>query len=222
MTNTLIYMIKQALPNVIVSDRPLKKIENNIQTQKLLFVKYETDTKIKVIDCEAYESYGQENNLIIDNIKGKYINYANKKYKVLSYKDGVIELSEKIVGLYAYNDILELTDEISISNKEEKDFIFVYSGYNYSNTRNYVYVDYFFRYNIDIFVYNDEDNSRITYYSKVLGKLFNRDFFKLDNTGKPTNEMLYVQNQLTFGLTEYNISNKIIRGSMLLKYTSKE
>ena len=222
MTNTLIQMIRKALPNVVVSDKPLKENNDKVQTQKLLFVRYETDTKIKVIDYEAYESYGQENNLIIDNIEGKFINYENKKYKVLSYADGVIELSEKIEGLYEYNDILELTEEINISNKEEKDFIFVYSGYNYSNTRNYVYVDYFFRYNIDIFIYNDEDNSKIAYYSKVLGKLFNRDFFKLDIEGKPTKEMLYVQNQLTFGLTEYNISNKIIRGSILLKYSSKE
>lgn len=222
MTNTLIQMIRKALPNVVVSDKPLKENNDKVQTQKLLFVRYETDTKIKVIDYEAYESYGQENNLIIDNIEGKFINYDNKKYKVLSYVDGVIELSEKIEGLYEYNDILKLTDEINISNKEEKDFIFVYSGYNYSNTRNYVYVDYFFRYNIDIFIYNDEDNSKIAYYSKVLGKLFNRDFFKLDIEGRPTKEMLYVQNQLTFGLTEYNISNKIIRGSILLKYSSKE
>lgn len=219
--NTIIKMIQQKL-DIKVTDSPIgKKLKNKeFQFPIFLFKSYYRNTKHKfnVIDYEKYDTYGIEDIPKIDfSIKNMYIIYENQRYKIISYNNGVLEIETDINNLSKDNDTFVIEtfgEDINV----EKDFILVSSPYSYDNRLDYNTVENFRRFQIDIFVYNDLHDNKNIYYRKEIQKIFDRDFQILDKNGKKINKQFaYIQSQLYFDVVEYNASNKIIRGSMLIR-----
>ena len=75
---------------------------------------------------------------------------------------------------------------------------------------------------MDIFIYDDPNNDKVFEYNERIRKLFNRDFQLLDKDNNKLKKTAYIYNQSTFDMSEYNISNKIVRSSMLIKTIEKE
>lgn len=214
--NTIMYKIKKEFKDIKVTDTP---INNNKETKEykfptLLFKSYVDDNydKINVIDYDVYNKYLKEH--ILNNINNtNYVYYNDFKYKILNYENGVLYLEKPIKNLHEYNDILYLNDAKEIN----EDFIFVSSPYTYSDRLNYNTLIVYRRFNFDIFIYEDLHNDKIEFYTSKLHNLFSRDFFVLDNDYKETKTMAYIQTNLNFDISEYNITNKILRGSILIK-----
>lgn len=219
--NTIIKMIQQKL-DIIVTDSPIgKKVKNKeFQFPILLFKSYYRNEKHKfnVIDYEKYDTYGIEDIPKIDfSIKNMYIIYENQRYKIISYNNGILEIETDIDNLSKNNDtfIIEtFGEDINV----EKDFILVSNPYSYDNRLDYNTVENFRRFQIDVFVYNDLHDNKNIYYRKEIQRIFDRDFQILDKNGKKIKKQFaYIQSQLYFDIVEYNTSNKIIRGSMLIR-----
>lgn len=216
---TIIKMIQWDI-DIPVLDSP---IENNVTNKKfkfpiLLFKSYYRNEKhiINVIDYKYYDKFGKEKiPKIKQSLKGMYVICNNQKYKIVEYNNGKLELETNIYNLSEYNDMIVIEEE----NEEiKKDFILITSPYNYNRTMNANTVENFRRFQIDIFLYNDLDEDKVTYYTKKLHKIFERDFQILDRYSLKINgQFAYIQDQLSFDIPEYNISNKIVRGSMLIR-----
>lgn len=229
--HTVMQMLKKEFPNLLITDTP---INNESKTKEykfptVLFKEYkDSECKlIQAIDYEAYDKYLREEvpyflgkniygyNLCLDN---------NIKSKIISYDDniGVFELETPIKNLYEYNDMLYVLDNYTDVDEKVADFIFVYSTYGYAKTLNANTVENYVRINIDIFIYDDPNNDKVFEYNERIRKLFNRDFQLLDKDNNKLKKTAYIYNQSTFDMSEYNISNKIVRSSMLIKTIEKE
>lgn len=146
-----------------------------------------------------------------------YVIFDGQRYKIINYNNGVLEIDTVINNLSAYNDMFMIEsfgEDIDLT----KDYIIVSSPYSYDNRIDYNTVENFRRFQIDIFLYNDLNDSKVTYNTQEIQRLFNRDFQILDKSGnKIKKQFAYIQSNLTFDIVEYNISNKIVRGSMLIR-----
>lgn len=217
---TIIKMI-QSNVDIPVLDSPIEKSVTNKQFKFpiLLFKSYYRNqkNKINVIDFEKYDKYSRvEIPKIKQPIEGMYILCNSQRYKIVAYNNGILELETDINNLSEYNDML-IIDGID-EGIVDKDFILVTSPYNYNNTMNYNTVENFRRFQIDLFLYHDLNEDKNTYYTKKIHKIFERDFQILNKDNiKIRGQFAYIQQQLSFDLVEYNLSNKIVRGSMLIR-----
>lgn len=218
---TIIKMIQKEL-NISVLDSPIEKNVKNKEYKFpiLLFKSYYKGNKNKfnIIDYTKYDLYNSEEiPKIKTSIKNMYIVFENHRYKIINYNNGVLEIETNINNLSSYNDIF-IIEDFGEHIDTNKDYIIVSSPYSYDNRIDYNTVENFRRFQIDIFLYNDLNDSRITYYTKVIQKIFNRDFQILDKSNNKINrQFAYIHSQLNFDIVEYNISNKIVRGSMLIR-----
>lgn len=221
---TIMNMLKTQF-DILVTDAPINngKKKDDFMLPSLLFKKYydDTHTRIQVIDYDKYVNYRKEEIQTFDNFN-VYRYYLTKEdgtsvfIKEYDTNIGAMETFEPIENLLEYNDKLYVLKSSEQVDEKEKDFIYVYSAYNYANTMNKNTVAYYNRINIDIFLYDDEDNHKVDYYCDIIHKLFERDFNIYDDDGKKI-DTAYIQTQLSFNMSEYNISNKILRGSMLIR-----
>lgn len=218
---TIIKMIQQKL-NISILDSP---IENKISSKEykfpiLLFKSYHKNIKNKfnVIDYEKYDIYGIEDIPNINvSIKDMYIVFENHRYKIINYNNGVLEIDTDIDNLSNYNDAF-IIESFGEDLDTTKDYIIVSSQYSYDNRIDYNTVENFRRFQIDLFLYNDLHDNKSTYYIKEIQKIFDRDFQILDKNGKKINrQFAYIHSNLYFDVVEYNMTNKIIRGSMLIR-----
>lgn len=218
---TIIKMIQQKL-NISILDSP---IENKINSKEykfpiLLFKSYHKNIKNKfnVIDYEKYDIYGIEDIPNINvSIKDMYIVFENHRYKIINYNNGVLEIDTDIDNLSNYNDAF-IIESFGEDLDTTKDYIIVSSQYSYDNRIDYNTVENFRRFQIDLFLYNDLHDNKSTYYIKEIQKIFDRDFQILDKNGKKINrQFAYIHSNLYFDVVEYNMTNKIIRGSMLIR-----
>lgn len=220
---TIINMLKNKL-DILITNTPINNEYDidNLMLPRLLFKKYIGDNFniIQVINYDKYVNYRSEEVEKFNNIDISGLKLIDNNGNILPIKKydndiGVIYLDSDIKNLLEYNDTFCLSDSEYNCNKKDKDFIYVYSAYNYSNTMNKNTVEHYDRINIDIFIYNDLD-TKSDYYCNVIHKLFERDFIIYNKDGKKVN-VAHIQTQLSFSLSEYNISNKILRGTMLIK-----
>lgn len=228
---TVMQMLKKEFPNLLITDTP---INNETKTKeykfpKVLFKEYkDSECKlIQVIDYETYDKYLKEEvpDFLGKNIYGYNLCLDNNiKSKILNYDDniGVFELETPIKNLYEYNDMLYILDNYTDVEESTDDFIFVYSTYSYAKTLNANTVENYVRINMDVFIYDDPNNDKVFEYNERIRKLFNRDFQLLDKDNKKLKKTAYIYNQSTFDMSEYNVSNKIVRSSMLIKTIEKE
>lgn len=211
--STIIRMLKNEFPNIEVTDTPID-VGMEDTNSELLCAKKIDNNNIKVIDSGAYFNYRKEEIPILENIVGTKVVLNNKEYEITQWNEenGVVSLTPEINSIYEYNDVLKIT-----SNPKAKDFILCYAPYQYSKTKNYNLVENYQRFHIDVFIQDDLNNNKIAMYTTKIGRLFNRDFVVLDENNKKTKESIYIASQLYFDIGDYNITNKILRGSMLLK-----
>lgn len=228
---TVMQMLKKEFSDLLITDTP---INNESKTKeykfpKVLFKEYkDSECKlIQVIDYETYDKYLKEE--VPDFLGKKIYGYNlcldnNIKSKILNYDDniGVFELETPIKNLYEYNDMLYVLDNYTDVEESTDDFIFVYSTYSYAKTLNANTVENYVRINMDVFIYDDPNNDKVFEYNERIRKLFNRDFQLLDKDNKKLKKTAYIYNQSTFDMSEYNVSNKIVRSSMLIKTIEKE
>lgn len=227
---TIMTMLKREFPNITITDTPIdNQIESKqIKLPKMLVKEKIDDINIKVVDYDSYTRFSVDEvpMLTEDYLLNKTIVVNEGKYRVIKWdsKEGVVTTDTKIYSdLFEYNDVVEILDESNdLSTTIEKDFMFCYSPFGYNKTIDGRLVEYYNRYHIDIFINDDLHNDTIAMYRSRIGKLFNRNFLILDEKGNKTKETVYMVTQLSFNMSEYNISNKIIRGSMLLKTYSYE
>lgn len=219
--NTIIKMLQSKL-NIPILNSPIEKPPKNkkFTFPLMLFKSYVNDSKnkINVILYEDYDKYNKTTIPIINNnLDNLYVDINNTLYKIKNYNDGVLELEENVDNLSEYNDFINIVEE-NEKNIFNKDFIIVTSPYNYNKTMNLKTVVNFRRFQIDLFLYDDLDEKKYMYYTTIIHKLFERDFQILDkNNNKIKGQFAYIHNQLSFDVREYNISNKIISGSMLIR-----
>lgn len=228
---TVMQMLKKEFSDLLITDTP---INNESKTKeykfpKVLFKEYkDSECKlIQVIDYETYDKYLKEEvpDFLGKNIYGYNLCLDNNiKSKILNYDDniGVFELETPIKNLYEYNDMLYILDNYTDVEESTDDFIFVYSTYSYAKTLNANTVENYVRINMDVFIYDDPNNDKVFEYNERIRKLFNRDFQLLDKDNKKLKKTAYIYNQSTFDMSEYNVSNKIVRSSMLIKTIEKE
>lgn len=227
---TIMEKLKENFKDIVITDTP---INNDIKTKdyrlpKVLFKDYKDKNhkSIEVIDYETYNKYMEEKIPNFNNINIVNLNITEnneKKSKILEWDDiiGVLKLDKSMSNLHPYNSILYILNDSENVEEVNKDFIFVYSSYNYANTLNKNMVEYFHRFNIDVFIYNDLNNNKIDFYSRKIHEIFNRDFNLLNEDMVLSKDVAYIYNQLSFDMSEYNISNKILRGSMLIRTYGK-
>lgn len=228
--DTIVHKIKENIKNVkvITNLSDLKKDDDIPQsnTINVLFKRYiEKDTKkLEIIDYNSYKNYLMKlhPNLNIDNLDTLYVLFNGAYVKVDKYNDGILTLDEGIENLYPYNDVLVLCNNKDEVESDNEDFIYVYSTYSFSNVLDFKYVEYLIRYNIDIFLYKDLDNSKFMWYNNILSKLFHRSFSLLGKKSKTVGNTIDIQTPLSFRIAEDNKENKIIRATMLLKLIEKE
>lgn len=221
---TIMNMLKSQF-DILVTDTPInnEKEKDNFMFPPVLFKKYydDTYTRIQVIDYDKYVNYRKEVIQTFNNLNIYRFNLTKEDGTSVYIKEydtniGAFETFEPMDNLLEYNDklyVLKSTEEVQ---EKEKDFIYVYSAYNYANTMNKNTVAHYNRINIDIFIYDDEDNHKMDNYCDIIHKLFERDFTIYDDENKKIGTA-YIQTQLSFNMSEYNISNKILRGSMLIR-----
>lgn len=213
----IIKRVRKAFGDIIVTEK--MPVESSKITRGLLFKQYMSEDfrHIQVVDFDKYTLYGIDTIPVLEDIAGKYIYTTNgEKSKVVGYDEniGVLFLENPIENLLEYTDtILENND---IRDNIAEDFIYIYSAYNYAKTMNKNTTEYFKRFNIDIFIYNDDKEEKVDYYSNIIHSLFERSFIIHDDDGNAI-DVAHIQSQLSFNVTEYNISNKVLRGSMLIK-----
>lgn len=217
---TIIKMMRWKLDVSILESPTQSPIKNKKSSfPKLLFKSYYKGLKkkINVIDYDKYDMYGiKQIPNIEQDIKGMYVIYNRNKYKIVKYSDGLLELETDILNLSEYNDML--TIEECESEVKEKDFIIVTCPYNFNKTLNANTVENYRKFQIDIFIYNDTDENKVAYYTDKIHKIFERDFQILDNKDlKIKGQFAYIYQQLSFDVVEYNITNKIVRGTMLIR-----
>lgn len=223
---TIMYMLNKN--GYIVTDTPIdfdKKMPLNIEFPNILFKSYDEDyTKINIIDYDYYNKYGEEkipnfdidiinNYLILDNIKVRIIDY-DKEFGTIT--------TDKVLSktLFPYNDMLYISvDDEEI--KKNEDVIFLSSSYSYMVNKNINVIEYYRRFNFNVFIFDDIGDNKAIEYMKSLYSIFERDFPLLDKNYEMTKKYGYIANPLTFDITETNITNKILRGSILIR-TYKE
>ena len=218
---TMMNMLNKEFPNIVVTDTPIDN-DRDSSNSKLLFAGYgDSKNIIKVIDYDNYRNFSKETIPTIDknDLIGKNLVFNNKEYKINDYNNGVLTLSDNIYNLYEYNDYFDNLEEVNLN----KDYIMVYSIYNFSKTLNKNIVAIYMRFNIDIFINDDLHNDKVNEYSSKIRKLFNRDFVILNEKNNKGNEdFAYIENPINFRVSEYNITNKILRGSILLRIYKNE
>lgn len=210
---TIMNMIQNTFPDIKVTDTPIEsKIDKKNNYPFLLYKNSlnKNNTLIQVIDRDKYIDFGIEEIPKLENVKGMKIIYNNIENEILDYNNdtGTLKLKNSCNNLLPYSDYFIVNG----NDTSNKNFILINVPYNYSDTLNYNTIIYYRRFNLDIFIYDDVNNNMVEYYTNKLHNLFARDFKILNSK-----EIVYIESQLTFDMSEYNISNKIIRGSMLIK-----
>lgn len=223
---TIMYMLKKN--GYVVTDTPIdfdKKMPLNTTLPNILFKSYNDDyAKINIIDYDYYSKYGEEKipNFDID-IVNSYLIIDDYKSKIIDYDKNIGMVTvEKMLDktLFPYNDILYISiDDNKIKKKE--DIIFLSSSYSYMVNKNINVIEYYRRFNFNIFIFNDMGDDKVTEYITSLYNIFERDFPLLNENYKMSKKYGYIVNPLTFDITETNITNKILRGSILIR-TYKE
>lgn len=218
---TIIEKLKENF-DIMVSDTPIEVDKDEISLPSVVFKEYPCDNYIKTIDREMYDKYKKEVNPSFEtDVAGLYISRdKGDRAKIIEYDydSGTFILENNIDNLCEYMDILYIVDEDNILSSKSKDFILVQSPYSYSDTMNYITEVRYRRFDISIFIYEDINDEKVEFYTSKISKLFARDFSILDENKERTRDYAYIQSELVFDTSEYNISNKVIRGSMLLKF----
>lgn len=219
---TIKKMIKDTLGNdITITDVLNKKQEFN--NYKVLFNSYVDNdkSKIKIISYEEYDVYGKEvPPVFASSIVGLFIYNDNISYKISDYDNGILTLENEIDGMKKnINELIISSSEPS--GNDDTDMILISSIYNFNKTLSKILVENYRRFDIVYYVYNDENENKANYFMNKIGNIFNRDFFLINEKNETTKELCYIQSQLRFELSEYNISSRIIRGTMLVKTYNK-
>lgn len=216
--NTIMDMLRNKL-QISITDKLNDNKDKNELSQVVLFKEYISDNELRIVDYDIYIKYGKDKIPTIDNLEGASLFKENGEETIIKrYENGILELELPLYNLLEYNDKLYISSPSEINN----DFIYIHSAYNYARTMNQNTIEYFRRFNIDIFIYDDDEERKVDYYSEVIHSLFERSFVIRDEY-KNIVDVAHIQSQLSFNVTEYNLSNKILRGSMLIKtYKIKE
>lgn len=107
---------------------------------------------------------------------------------------------------------------ITKNEKINKDRITVSSLHTMNRVLNNTTIEYFERFDIRVYVYDDDDEYKIKHYMKLIEKALIRDF-QIENHGdEVTRDTAYIYNALKFELDEQNITSRIAYGSILIKY----
>lgn len=228
MKYTIMKMIEDGL-GIKVVDAPLKQLPQESDTReypKLLFKSYVGDsiTDFNVIDYNSYDMYDKEVVPQLEGIVGLSVyNTSNRlSSKIVGYDNGILN-TETGVGakMYKYSDELVIMQSEEDKEGEKNDYVIVSSIYNFNKTLTGSVVEEYRRFDIMLFTYDDLNADKSNSIMRKLQDVFKRDFILMDNTGKKTRECVYISNQLKFDISEYNITNRVIRGSMLLKTYTK-
>lgn len=225
--DTIVHKIKENLKGVKVVTNIDDMSKETITTSniRVLFRDYgdKNNKELEVIDYDSYTNYLKEvePNVETDTSKELYVLFNGVKNKVISYNKGKLVVDKEIENLYPYNDVITIGSGDEDIN-DNKDFIYVYSAYSFSNVLNFKYVEYIIRFNFDIFLYKDLDNLKFLWYNKMLSKLFHRSFNILNKESKTVGNTVSIQSPLSFMIAEDNKDNKIVRATMLLKIIEKE
>lgn len=220
--NTMMYMLEKN--GYTVTDTPIdfgEKMPLNIKLPSVLFKSYADDyAKIDILDYDTYVKYGKEQipNFDIDIINS-YLMVDDNKTRILDYdKETGTITTENVLSksLFAYNDVLYISiDENRI--KKNDDVIFLSNSYSYMVNKNMNVIEYYRRFNFNIFIFEDIGDSKTAEYMTSLYKIFERDFPILNEDYQKTKKYAYISNPLTFDISETNITNKILRGSILIR-----
>ena len=201
---TIMEMIKEEL-NIEVVDTPIVNGEKT--SESLLFVGYIDDlkNKFKVINYNEYDLYGKE--VIVPDLVIESVTIDNIEYKVTDYdgRQGILELDEEIHRLMPYEDKIDL----SIVGKE---FILVTSPYSYTRRLSKSLINYYYRYQFDLFLYDEVNEDRL---DDMINKLHN--LFSVDFSIDKSNSYAFIQSPLTFKRMEFLNTDKVVRGSILLR-----
>ncbi|MGL5985125.1 MAG: hypothetical protein ACRCZ1_07735 [Cetobacterium sp.] len=212
-----------------VVDAPISKAPTEIDDRefpRMLFKGYDVDsiTDFNVIEYESYDMYDKEVVPNLDNIVGLSVyNTSNRlSSKIVGYDNGIMK-TEVGVGakMYKYSDELIIARTEDDKESKNDDYVLVSSIYNFNKTMTGASVEEYRRFDIMLFTYDDLNADKSNYLMRELQRVFNRDFMLLGENGEKTKQCAYISSQLRFDIGEYNITNRVIRGSMLLKIYTK-
>lgn len=219
---TVINMLREKI-DIPIYDSPIKtnfNTDKKFKFPKLLFKQYNKNkyNEIYVIDFDSYDKYGKEEIPNFDgvDIVGKFVVINKEKYEIIKYQYGLITLKNNVLNLSECEDVIILADE---PNKEiSEDFIIISIPYNYNKVLNLSLVENYCRIQIDIFINEDLNGDKIYKYTKIIHDTLDRDFnLREEDNIIIKNKIAYIYSPLSFGITEYNLTNKIVRGNMLVK-----
>ena len=201
---TIMEMIKNEL-RIEVVDTPI--VDGEKTSQSFLFVDYVDGlkNKFKVINYNEYDLYGRE--VIVSDMAIESVTIDGTNYKVSSYdgRKGILVLEEEIHRLMPYEDKIDL---MTVGNE----FVLVTSPYSYTRRVNRNTIEYYHRYQFDLFLYDESSEDKLDYIIDKLHMLFSVDF-SIDNS----NSYAFIQSPLTFKRIEFLNTDKVVRGSILLR-----
>ncbi|MGL5646979.1 MAG: hypothetical protein ACRDDY_03930 [Clostridium sp.] len=222
--STLIKRIEDLkLENLTVNDGHLEEVKPTQRTfPRMLFKDFVNKDKksIYVVDYERYDKYGKEEiPKIVGDVSGLEVEFDKKVISnVISSYDpttGVIEfenpISDKTFKFKTEVLIVENVESVG-ENKVE-----IYAVSTISTTKNRNITSKLRRYDLVLFTFNDENGDLTNYYIDQIQSTLRRDFLLLDENYEKTKSIVYIEDNCRFDIHDYNKSNRVMRGTVLLK-----
>jgi hypothetical protein len=218
---TIIKKLKDLnLSGITIMDGSLQKEVVQQETKNALFVESIDSVSIKVIDLEEYIVFGLETIVdFVGDISGFELQVDGKNTGciVSSYDpiNGIIvvdkEITEKLFKYATTISLAELSTEEEINRVEVSAVSTMVSAKN----KNISYKTR--RYDMMMFVHDDENGDLTNYYVDSIQSALSRDFPLLNSSGQATKCIVYISDSCRFDILQYNKTNRVMRGTILLK-----
>lgn len=194
-------------------------VESESKPTKLLFKKKINDNTIEVIDFESYDMYGIEVYPILVGIENLciYIEDVDFTSKIVNYSNGILELEKYVTDIYM-EELLTSMDVLSkeCDNTNNEDYIYISSLYSLNKRLNATTTEYYRRFEIGVFIYNDPNQNKCNYYMKKISKSLDKDFNIIDEH-KNNIDYAYIFNPIKFDVEENGKLNRVVYGSIMIK-----
>lgn len=214
--HTIINNIKKNI-DIKVLDTLIGTEENtSMEYPRMIFKSYISENEIEVIDYNEYDKKSIEKHPILENVIGLnlLIDGTNNKSKIINYSNGIITLENSL-------KLNEYISELIISSKdtipqENEDYVYISSLHDMSKRLNYSLKECYRRFEIGLFVYNDANQEKSSYYMERISSSLDRDFLIYDINGNKIDKA-YIFNPIKFDIEENGKTNRVIYGSIMIK-----
>lgn len=212
--NTIIKKIKSKV-DIPVKDNLLED-STELENIKFLIKNKIDDNKIEVISYDMYDVYGKEIHPEFSDVNDLVVKIGESKFNVINYREGILDLEGSLEGVDIHEHYTTLEIVGKVNTEKLEDYIYVSSLHAFNKRLNATTNEYYRRFEIGVFVYNDPCQNKCRKYLKQISSAINKDFNIIDDEGKNI-DYAYIFNPMKFDVEENGKLNRVLYGSIMLK-----